>query len=147
MMRVKNGLVLIVRYIVDLPNIKKSAFFVFELVGNIRIRVSNGTGQCNFLEQRDRSSFIVPEQRDNGTSSKSCLGTGRAETAYQILRRDTGRDNHYFSVKIRDGTRDGMGRDAGWNRTTPFFPMIFCFRTSFPVSEHTFPVLEHPFLF
>ena len=68
MMRVKNGLVLIVRYIVDLPNIKKGAFFVFKLVGNIRIRVSNGTGQCNFLGQRDKSSFIVPGQRDNGTS-------------------------------------------------------------------------------
>ena len=27
--------------------------------------------------QRDRSSFIVPGQRDNGTSSKSCHGTGR----------------------------------------------------------------------
>ena len=40
-------------------------------------RVSNGTGQCNFSGQRDRSSFIVPGQRDNGTSSKSCHGTGR----------------------------------------------------------------------
>ena len=24
--------------------------------------VSNGTGQCNFLGQRDRSSFVVPGQ-------------------------------------------------------------------------------------
>ena len=31
-------------------------------------RVSNMTGQCNFSGQRDRSSFIVPGQRDNGTS-------------------------------------------------------------------------------
>ena len=98
MMRVKNGLVLIMRYIVDLPNIKKSAFFVFELVGNIRIRVSNGTGQCNFLEQRD-----------NGTSSKSCPGAGQAGTACQNPGWDKRRDNHYFSVKIRDGTqRDGI---------------------------------------
>ena len=50
--------------------------------------VSNGMGQCNFSGQRDRSSFIVPRQRDNGTSSKSCQGTGQP-------------------VKIRDGTWDG----------------------------------------
>ena len=56
-------------------------------------RLSKGTGQCNFLQQRDRSSFIVPGQRDNGTSSKSCHGTGRAGT-----------------VKIRDGTRDKTGQ-------------------------------------
>ena len=66
-------------------------------------RVSNGTGQCNFSGQRDRSSFIVPGQRDNGTSSKSCQGTGRAGTA-----------------KTWDGTgRDSQnpGRDAGQNGT------------------------------
>ena len=66
-------------------------------------RVSNGTGQCNFLGQRDRSSFIVPGQRDNGTSQKSCQGTGRAGTA-----------------KIRDGTgRDSQnpGQDTGQNGT------------------------------
>jgi hypothetical protein len=45
------------------------------------IRVSNGTGQCNFSGQRDRSSFIVLGQRDNETSQKSCQGTGRAGTA------------------------------------------------------------------
>ena len=79
-------------------------------------RVSNGTGQYNFSGQRDRSFFIVPGQRDNGTSSKSCQGTGRAGTAKiwdgmgrnsQYPGRDAGRDNHYF------------------------FPMISCFRTSF----------------
>ena len=43
----------------------------------IESRVSNGTGQGNFSGQRDRSFFIVPGQRDNGTSSKSCHGTGR----------------------------------------------------------------------
>ena len=31
-------------------------------------RVSKGMGQCNFSGQWDRSSFIVPGQRDNGTS-------------------------------------------------------------------------------
>ena len=40
-------------------------------------RVSNGKGQCNFLGPRDRSSFIVPGQKDNGKSSKSCQGTVR----------------------------------------------------------------------
>ena len=73
-------------------------------------RVCNGTGQYNFSGQRDRSFFIVPGQRDNGTSSKSCHGTGRAGTACQNPGRDAGRDNHYFSVKIRDGTRDGTGQ-------------------------------------
>ena len=42
----------------------------------ICVSVSNGTGQCNFSGQRDRSSFIVPGPWDNGTSSKCCLGTG-----------------------------------------------------------------------
>ena len=63
----------------------------------------DGTGQCNFSGQSDRSSFIVPGQRDNRTSSKSCHGTGRSGTA-----------------KIRDGTvRDSqtLGRDTGQNGT------------------------------
>ena len=34
-----------------------------------------------------------PGQRDDGTSSKTCQGTGG----------DMGRDNHHFSVKIRMG--------------------------------------------
>ena len=29
-----------------------------------------GTGQCSFSGQRDRSSFIVPGQRDNGTKGQ-----------------------------------------------------------------------------
>ena len=44
------------------------------------IRVSNETGQ------RDRSSFIVPGQRENRTSSKS----------YQGTRRDAGQDSTIF---------------------------------------------------
>ena len=32
--------------------------------------VSNRTGQCNFSGQRDRSSFIVPGQRDKGTTGQ-----------------------------------------------------------------------------
>ena len=71
---------------------------------------SIGTGQGNFSGQRDRSFFIVLGQRDNGTSSKSCHGTGRARTNCQNSGRDAGRDNHYFSVKIRDGTWDGTGQ-------------------------------------
>ena len=50
--------------------------------------VSNGTGQCNFSGQRDRSSFIVLGQRDNGTNSKSWHGTGRPR---QPIKNRTGR--------------------------------------------------------
>ena len=103
----------------------------------IRSNVSNGTGFSCPAGQRDRCTFLVPGQRDNGTSSKSCHRTGRARTACQNPGRDAGRDNHYFSVKIRDGT--GTGRDNRY-----FFPMISYFTTSFPVLERTFPVLEHP---
>ena len=46
--------------------------------------------------QRDRSSFIVPGQRDKGTRSKSCHRTGRSGTAK--IRDGT--------AKLRDGTRD-----------------------------------------
>ena len=34
----------------------------------VQSSVSNGTGQCNFSGQRDRSFIIVPGQRGNGTS-------------------------------------------------------------------------------
>ena len=43
----------------------------------IETRVSNGMGQRKFLGQRDRNLFLVPGQRDNGTSSKFGHGTGR----------------------------------------------------------------------
>ena len=54
----------------------------------LKTRVSNGTGQCNFSGQRHRNSFIIPGQRDNGTSSKFCRGMGQP-------------------VKTWDGTWDG----------------------------------------
>ena len=63
-------------------------------------------------------------------------GTGR----YSLSKSETGQDNHYFSVKIRDGMRDRTGHSL-------FFPLICCYRTSFPVLKCTFPVLERPFLF
>ena len=77
---------------------------------------------ASFWGQRDRSFFIVPGQRDNRTSSKSCHRTGRASIAYKKTGtgHGTGRDNHYFSVKIRDRTgRDSQtpGRDTGQNGT------------------------------
>ena len=34
------------------------------MVARVSNRVSNGTGQCNFLRQRNRSSLIVQGQRD-----------------------------------------------------------------------------------
>ena len=49
--------------------------------------VSNRTGQCNFSGQRDKNSFLVLGQRDSGTSSKSCQGTGRD---FDSLSRPTG---------------------------------------------------------
>ena len=72
--------------------------------------------------QRDKNSFIVLGQRDNGISSKSCQGPGRAGTACKNPERDGGQDNHYFSVKIRDRTQDGT-------RQSLFFPMISYFGT------------------
>ena len=90
----------------------------------VRVSVSNGTRQCNFSGQRNRSSFI-----DNGTGSKSCQGPGRAGTVCHNLGRDEGRDNHQFSVKIRDGT--GTGQSL-------IFPTIFCFRTSFSCLRTSF---------
>ena len=64
----------------------------------LRLAVSNGTGQCNFSGQRDRKSFLVPGQRDNGTSSKSCNGTGRAGilSGCPVPSRDGTRDNFFF---------------------------------------------------
>ena len=59
-------------------------------------RVSNRMGQCNFSGQRARSSLIVPGQRDNGTSSKSCQGMGQTGRACQNLGRDAGRDGTRF---------------------------------------------------
>ena len=57
--------------------------------------------QGNWLRGIDnktvRSSFIVLIQRDNGTSSKSCHGTGQESLTKS--RTDTGRGNHYFSAK------------------------------------------------
>jgi hypothetical protein len=63
----------------------------FESTIVIQTRVSNGTGQCNFSGQRDRKSFIVPGQRDNGTSSKSCHGTGRDGILNRLSRPVPGR--------------------------------------------------------
>ena len=78
------------------------------------ISVSNGTGQCNFLGQRDRNSFLVPGQRDK------------------------------LKILPRDGILTACpvpGRPAGqkWKKkhwkNGIFFSMISCFRTSFPVLE------------
>ena len=70
------------------------------------IRVSNGMGHCNFSGQRDRSFFVVPGQRDNRTSSKSCHGRGQAGTASQNPGRDVGRDRVLIFCH-------GTGRDRG----------------------------------
>ena len=73
-------------------------------------RVSNGTGQGNFSGQRDRSFFIVPGQRDNGTSSKSCHGTGRAGIFWDcpVPSRDVPRDKmavFFFTFLLSSGQK------------------------------------------
>ena len=74
----------------------------------VETSVSNGTGLFGTKGQRD-------------TLKISCHGTGRAGTVCKNLGWDTGRDNHYFSVKIRDGTQD---MTASWN-TVMFRPFDF----------------------
>ena len=49
-------------------------------------RVSNETGLSCPAGQRDRSLFIVPRQRDNGTTSKSGISTA----ALVLRQRDSG---------------------------------------------------------
>ena len=65
--------------------------------------------EVGFPMGRDKGKEFPSLSRDNGTSSKSCHGTGRAETAYQNTGWNVGWDNHYFSVKIQN--RTGTGRD------------------------------------
>ena len=65
--------------------------------------------------------------------------TGR-DSLCQNPGRDAERDNHYFSVKIRDGMQDVTGQHY-------FFQMIFCSRTYFFCFRMSFPDLELPFLF
>ena len=105
-------------------------------------RVSIGRGQCNFLGQKDRSFFIVPGQKDNrtrmgreiGQSLFFCqnpgwdAGCGIWDGTQDGTRGGT-------QDRTQDGTRDGIGN-------TFFFPIISCHRTSFPVLECTFSVLE-----
>ena len=99
---------------------------------------------------RDKGIEVSSLSRDNGTSSKSCHMTGRTRTACQSAERDAWRDNHYFSAKIRDGTRDGTITIFSYdflfyNIFSCFRTYFSCFRTSFPVLERTFLVLECPF--
>ena len=60
---------------------------------------------------RDKGTEVPSLSRDKWTTGQAQnLATGRAGTAYQNPGRDAGRDNHYFSVKIWDGTRDETGQ-------------------------------------
>ena len=71
----------------------------------------------------------------------------------------TGQDSATFQDKgtevpslSRDKRTTGQAQNLGTGRDRTgfcnnFFPMISCFRTSFPVLERTFPILERPFLF
>ena len=81
----------------DIPKVGLAALLV--------VRVSNGTGQCNFLGQRDRQNFFVPGQRDSGTEVLS-LSRDKGTTG-QAQNLATGRAG---TAKIWDGTRDKTGQ-------------------------------------
>ena len=99
----------------------------------LELRVCNGTGQCNFLGQRDKSSF------NNGTSSKSCYCLGRVGIAYQNPGR-TWDGTTLFFCQNPGRNRDGTGQSL-------FFPITSCFRTSFSVLERLFLFKDVLFLF
>ena len=92
----------------------------------MRTRVSNGTGQYNFSGQRDRSSIVVPGQRDNGTSSKSCHGTGRGTGQLLFFCQNPGRD------------RDGTGQLLFFSYDFLFYNISSCFRTYFSCFRTSF---------
>ena len=83
----------------------------------VQIRVSNGTGQSNFLGQWDRQYFFVPGQRDIGTEVSLLLrDKGTTGQAHNLAKgRDgpgqpkpgTGRAG---TANIRDGTWDKTGQ-------------------------------------
>ena len=58
-------------------------------------RISNGTGQCNFFGQRDRSSLVILGQRTTGLAQN--LAKGKDETRQ--------------AVKIQDRIWDGTVQD------------------------------------
>ena len=86
---------------------------------HLDISVSNGTGQCNFSGQRDRQTFFVPGQRDNGTEVPSLSrdkGTTGQRDKLKILPRDgTVRDSQNSGqggpVQPKSGTGRGTKRD------------------------------------
>ena len=78
-------------------------------------KVSNKTGQCNFLGQRDRSSLIVQGHRDSRTSSKSCHGLGR----------DAGKSLFFPMISYCRSSFPVLGHPH------PVLNILSCFRTSF----------------
>ena len=83
----------------------------------VQSNVSNGREFSCPTGQRDRSPFIVPGQRDNGTKvpslSRDKETTGQAQNLAKgrdgpgQLKSGTGRAG---TAKIRDGTRDKTGQ-------------------------------------
>ena len=99
-------------------------------LASVASSVSNGTGQCNFSGQRD-----------NGTSSKSCHGTGRDGilTACPVPSRDVPRDRNERKSVTK------MGFFSDFSSSSCFGTYFFCFRMSFSCFRTSFPVLERPF--
>ena len=105
--------------------------------------------QLGFPGQRDRSLFIAPGLRDNGTEVPS-LSRDKG-TMGQAQNLAVGQDGPGQPVKIRYGTRDwtitiflsksGTGQGPGRDGTITIFEHLLLFL------ECPFPVFERPFLF
>ena len=68
----------------------------------MRYELAFPTGR-DFLVPRDKGTDVPSLSWDKGTTGQAQnLATGRAGTACQNPGRNAGRDNHYFSVQIRE---------------------------------------------
>ena len=105
------------------------------MIGYPHSRVSNETGQCNFLGQTDRSSFIVKGQRNKlkilpwdgaGQDSLSKYGTGHGTEQSLFFCQNPGRD------------RDGTGQLLFFSYDFLFYNISSCFRTYFSCFRTSF---------
>ena len=83
--------------------------------------------------------FLVPEQRDNETSLRSCHGTGRTQTVCQNPGTGGGKGQSLFFCQI-------LGRDMERDRTFTISIHDFLFQNILSSFRTSFPVLECPIL-
>ena len=77
---------------------------------------------------RDKGTEVPSLSRDKGTMEQAQnLATGRDGTAYQNLGPNVGQDNHYFSVKNRDGSGQSL-----------FFPIMISKKFCYALFYHLF---------